>query len=186
MSYVNDFPCSIEGCPLPRRAKMYCINHYTKFKKWGDPLGKAQHGNNLKHTFCTVEDCGKKHQANGLCQMHYRRVALYGDVNAKPGREIKGSRLVNAAGYIAIYEPENPNSTVNGYVLEHRKVMAETLGRPLVPCENVHHKNGIRHDNTPNNLELWNTKQPIGQRPEDKVSYALEILRLYAPELLNS
>ena len=64
--------------------------------------------------------------------------------------------------------------------------MAEILGRPLVPYENVHHKNGIRHDNSPDNLELWNTRQPIGQRSEDKVAYALEILKLYAPELLNS
>ncbi|WP_404433291.1 HNH endonuclease [Microbacterium lacus] len=63
-------------------------------------------------------------------------------------------------------------------------VIAEQLGRPLLPSENVHHRNGDRADNRLENLELWSTTQPSGQRVEDKVEWAVELLRLYAPALL--
>ena len=66
---------------------------------------------------------------------------------------------------------------------QHRVVMEEMLGRPLLPEENVHHKNGDRKDNRPENLELWSTSQPPGQRVEDKVMWAKEILALYEGSL---
>lgn len=92
-------------------------------------------------------------------------------------------RQINAAGYALIYVGRDyPGATKNGHILEHRKVMQDILGRPLVDVENVHHKNGVKDDNRPENLELWTRSQPQGQRVEDKVAWAREFLALYEKE----
>lgn len=86
---------------------------------------------------------------------------------------------VCAKGYRHVRFPDHPNASKYGYVQEHVVVMAEMLGRPLLPHENVHHRNGVRDDNRPENLELWSTFQPPGQRVQDKLAWAREILDLY-------
>lgn len=117
---------------------------------------------------CTIGECRKPHHATGLCNMHYLRKMKDGTPGESETR--RSGRTISTSGYVLI--------RVNGeYVMEHRIAMEEHIGRALLLHENVHHKNGIRDDNRIENLELWSTSQPSGQRVEDKIAWAQEFLR---------
>lgn len=95
-------------------------------------------------------------------------------------------RRSGAQGYVHIYKPDAPGAPADGWVLEHRAAMSAALGRALLDEETVHHINGVRNDNRPENLELWSSRHPKGQRVSDKVAWAKELLALYEPEALAS
>lgn len=101
-------------------------------------------------------------------------------------------RLANGQTKFLRSGPNKPKNkpTKMGYVIttkngrrrgDHQWAMIRKLGRELEQWEEVHHKNGIRSDNSFENLELWAVPQPKGQRVEDLVRWAVECY----PELVN-
>lgn len=118
--------------------------------------------------------------------MHYWRWRVRGDVGGPTTEHPGGSRIVMALGYVRVHVPTHPNANCDGYMLEHRLVMEHMLGRHLQPWENVHHINGIRHDNRPENLELWAKTQPAGQRVNDLVRWVVENYPELVASMLNN
>lgn len=96
----------------------------------------------------------------------------------------KGTGSITKAGYKYINRKGHPNSGKTGHILEHKYIMSQHLGRPILKEETIHHKNGIKTDNRIENLELWNTRHCKGQRVEDKINWCKEFLEEYGYKVI--
>lgn len=144
--------------------------------QWWYRVGKAPR---TRAYVRTCDRCGRASLRSIFHKSRYcsRRCGVIASVEAgkKTQRAEKshlwtGGRRKTGAGYVAIYSPEHPSIKVGArkYVLEHRLVMEKMLGRYLTEREFVHHKNGVKDDNRPDNLELWARAHPWGQRADEQ------------------
>jgi HNH endonuclease len=181
--------CEFDGCDRVHYARGLCNLHWQR-QRAGRRLDAPVRLVAVTVRFCRVERCDRVAIARGYCSPHYRRVLARGDPEAhdpigkhwrpdpRAGRPI-GRRFPNSDGYIRVWDPEHPNAAADGWVLEHRRVMAGLLGRPLYDDELVHHRDGDRSNNDPENLELCLRRQPPGQRVADLLPWATSIIQRY-------
>lgn len=150
-----------------------CTTHYQQARRQG----------RVPAATCTVGTCDNIAAGRGLCGSHYYRWKNDLDMDA-PWRQAGewGEWAANSKGYI--YRRKTLPDGRRVAQFQHQLVMEEHIGRSLTKGEEVHHKNGVRDDNRLENLEIWSTRQPKGQRWDDKVDHAVEILKLYRPDLL--
>lgn len=168
-------PCSVDGCEGRVIARGYCNTHYRRWNRYGDPEKtmrvQAYSGESCQHP----DGCKRMARKAGWCSMHYNRVVETGDPGPigtlrapKRPRRTADGRVMSSHGYAMVW-----NSDLKKYELEHRLVMERILGRRLSGLENVHHVNGVRDDNRPENLELWVSPQLKGQRVADLVAWVV-------------
>lgn len=171
--------------PVPRSSgtsRGYCRTHYAR----------ALYAGAFSKGPCAFGPCNGPAVNLGLCHPHYMQKRRHPDQELQ---ELKGdtrdindpftwTRHKTGQGYIdLVYSRGHGNKKLT--YKEHRAVIEKHIGRKLTKHETVHHINGVRDDNRLENLELWNTSHPKGQRVTDKVSWAKEILDLYGESHCN-
>jgi len=104
---------------------------------------------------------GKHHSAESLQRMRLKHAKISG---GELNPNWRGGIYTTKGGYVQVSlhlltkteQKQLASMAVRGrlYIPEHRLVMAQLLGRALTPAETVHHRNGIKDDNRPENLQI--------------------------------
>lgn len=183
--------CSAAGCekPVTNKKRGLCQMHYMRLRRTGDVDTVRPRGPGRPRKYERIErvckECGK--QFTWIAAPHTKGFycsQLCSNRATKNGRHRRGEDHpnwkgghVDRNGYRMIHADRE--SGKRKLIAEHRYVMEQYLGRELLPTETVHHRNGDKQDNRLENLELWSSRHPRGQRVEDILAFSREMIALY-------
>lgn len=181
--------CVIDWCDSRPVGNGHCSMHYQRNRLGVDMNKPAREYVRWDTTDCAVDGCEKPRAQKAFCSGHAARYERGQNMNAPwrgdadPRDPGTWNRAVSSSGYVVL---STAVGGVKRQVAEHRWIMEQLIGRELLPEESVHHINGVRDDNRIENLELWSSSHPSGQRVVDKLAWAKSILALYEPDTLNT
>lgn len=132
-----------------------------------------------------INGCDRIKHSRDVCRQCYRKIHYEERERERRGAKKHilhplGTLAVDSLGYNIIKIGFGKGA--KDWIKHHRYIMEEHLNRKLQSFENVHHINGVKTDNRLENLELWITSQPKGQRISDLIEYAEWILKTYKNE----
>jgi hypothetical protein len=167
--------CDDQFLTYPNGGSSYCSPEC--YRKKCIRCGSQFHAKTVRQVYCSAEckqwtsvckQCGESFVVSPKAKGDYCGTACFYEHVAPTGSKIRADN-----GYVLVKVPKDTlgakkyGTRSGNWMLEHRYVMQQKLGRPLGLRENVHHINGKRDDNRPENLELWKKSQPCGVRASD-------------------
>ncbi len=144
-------PCSVPGCTRPMSCKQLCGTHYERIRTTGK-LGPPGDARRRPKKPCAVDGCDRTAKSRGWCEKHYSRWRKHGDPLTSERPSYGTFQTLTYNGYVREYNPAHPLAMADGQVLQHRRV-AWDAGILTDPEMHVHHINGNKTDNRPENLE---------------------------------
>ena len=170
-SYGPGARCTVSGCGSRPIGRGLCPKHYQQWEAGVDlgieipDRGHEKATATYGQATCCVAGCLKRPVNRWMCSKHaqQRNTGIIDEQGNQlrdllsNGKKRERERWVGSSrdGYVLRAAPEgHPHARADGTIFEHRLVMEQQLGRYLEEWELVHHKNGIRADNRPENLEL--------------------------------
>lgn len=141
-----------------------CPECGASFQRWAAWVRKA------RRPACSRQCNGKARGRELAAHPKHAQGAVTPEAIAKRGAKMRGANNPAWKGGVTMKRPHGSYSGVryvrcppdllsmaraDGYVMEHRLVMARRIGHPLLRVEVVHHKDHNPANNDPENLELW-------------------------------
>jgi HNH endonuclease len=152
-----------ERCGKTYRAKESSANRRKYCSKGCSSSARSEKA----HVDKTCPTCNTVFRVRSVLGRKYCSPKCAAVANAKA--KVWGDGYVSNQGYKVLTQKGQR-------LLEHRVLMEQMLGRPLLPFESVHHKDGNRLNNVSSNLELWVTAPRYGQRQADMIPWAIQFL----------